>query len=671
MKKILALSGGSKNHSKTNLIIKNWFEQYAKTTTEIETEIVSLAETTLKLCTGCRMCYRTGACELSDDMSALLTKMDEASVIVFASPVYMNNVTGAMKNFIDRLSVHSHLMSYSGKLGFVLATSESSGHEYTKAYLSSIQTYLGIKNIGSFHFTSEMGKINEFTNQTAAVFISNIENNYGYTNVKLENAYRTYKQLYTKNDNDVYEPFVYQHWKNDKVQHCKRHHEYTLLNRNKNQIFSVPKSKLEYSCNAQVIEFINEIYETVWNQFNNETLDSIYFSNVLLFLTELYDLVEDQSEIEVFGYTLCKQIKYKIENEGVSEEDIVMSVGFGLACFAVSEYSKKTGHLQKFSNLMNQELLNKSAVLAKRYLEGQNDTTVFQYDIMAGLAGALYYLLDFEWSESNNDKLMVIINFLISLSDDYSYNGRDVIRFHIKHENQYNEELKEKCKDGHINFGLSHGVLGPLIALSKAHFKGISSDCLTSAVDKLFRLYLDFELEYENILYWPGQLPYEDYILNNVSYDNIHKSASWCYGNVSIVKGLEKVSHYMNWEHYKEKYEHALFNILNQEPMNYKLVSPSLCHGITSVLMVGLGNDVLNSKMEMSQKDKLAKLILNICEENNNKISENPNILLDEELHIEGYALDFSLFEGVLGIGISLLGYLKGSTESSRLLLVD
>ena len=39
----------------------------------------------------------------SDDMPELLTKIRETEIMVFATPLYYSNVTGLMKDFIDRM----------------------------------------------------------------------------------------------------------------------------------------------------------------------------------------------------------------------------------------------------------------------------------------------------------------------------------------------------------------------------------------------------------------------------------------------------------------------------------------------------------------------------------------------------------------------------------------
>ena len=52
-------------------------------------------------------------------------------------------------------------------------------------------------------------------------------------------------------------------------------------------------------------------------------------------------------------------------------------------------------------------------------------------------------------------------------------------------------------------------------------------------------------------------LSVEDYFSNTVSKDSITYNAGWCYGNAGIVRGLMKVSYYLNdnnnYQYYKKE----------------------------------------------------------------------------------------------------------------------
>ena len=77
-----------------------------------QVELVSLREKDIGFCKGCEACVRTGkGCVQQDDMAQLLEKVDQADLLVLASPIYWFDVSAQLKCFIDRLYAR-------GKKGF-------------------------------------------------------------------------------------------------------------------------------------------------------------------------------------------------------------------------------------------------------------------------------------------------------------------------------------------------------------------------------------------------------------------------------------------------------------------------------------------------------------------------------------------------------------------------
>lgn len=68
------------------------------------TEIIHLGNLKINHCLGCFSCWTKtpGKCVQNDDMAPLLQKLLEADFFIFGTPLYSFNVTGLMKNFIDR-----------------------------------------------------------------------------------------------------------------------------------------------------------------------------------------------------------------------------------------------------------------------------------------------------------------------------------------------------------------------------------------------------------------------------------------------------------------------------------------------------------------------------------------------------------------------------------------
>ena len=61
----------------------------------------------IKPCRGCFNCWlkTPGICSQMDDMQWLLPKMNDADILVYATPLYSYGMNGQMKNLIDRMIV--------------------------------------------------------------------------------------------------------------------------------------------------------------------------------------------------------------------------------------------------------------------------------------------------------------------------------------------------------------------------------------------------------------------------------------------------------------------------------------------------------------------------------------------------------------------------------------
>jgi len=102
--KIVVFDGGPRNtkFSKTTFMV-NHFCSGAKSA-GADIEYVKLKDMKINPCTGCYTCWTKtpGKCVFQDDMTDLRLKFRKADLIIFASPLYIFNVTGIMKNFLDR-----------------------------------------------------------------------------------------------------------------------------------------------------------------------------------------------------------------------------------------------------------------------------------------------------------------------------------------------------------------------------------------------------------------------------------------------------------------------------------------------------------------------------------------------------------------------------------------
>ena len=72
------------------------------------TEEVVLADLKINICKACNICeseksYLKCVYEEKDDVAHIFEKMKKADIIVYATPIYIMNMTGLMKVFLDRI----------------------------------------------------------------------------------------------------------------------------------------------------------------------------------------------------------------------------------------------------------------------------------------------------------------------------------------------------------------------------------------------------------------------------------------------------------------------------------------------------------------------------------------------------------------------------------------
>ena len=101
---ILAIHGSpSMKRGKTYLVLERLLKGAEKA--GAITAVVFLQKETIGECTGCLTCWikTPGKCLQKDDMAELIEKLKRTDLMILATPVYVDGMTGQCKNFIDRL----------------------------------------------------------------------------------------------------------------------------------------------------------------------------------------------------------------------------------------------------------------------------------------------------------------------------------------------------------------------------------------------------------------------------------------------------------------------------------------------------------------------------------------------------------------------------------------
>jgi multimeric flavodoxin WrbA len=146
MPKIIAI-----NSSKRKMNTYGVIEQVKEILNDnnINVEIINLFDYDIKSCVGCEKCLVKGNCIFKDDVSDIMDKIKSSDGVILTSPVYMENVSGILKTFLDRTCKWFHRPELCGKPILVIATTKGSGLKSTLKYLERVVIQWGGFNAGS------------------------------------------------------------------------------------------------------------------------------------------------------------------------------------------------------------------------------------------------------------------------------------------------------------------------------------------------------------------------------------------------------------------------------------------------------------------------------------------------------------------------------------------
>ena len=128
-------------------------------------EKIGLVNQTIGFCKGCLVCQNKQTCVIKDDAINIVEKMQGADVIAFVTPIYFYEMSGQMKNLLDR-SNPLFVANYQFRDIYLLATAGDSetkamdnaimGLEgwiscFEKAQLKGVVKGLGVDQYGAIH----------------------------------------------------------------------------------------------------------------------------------------------------------------------------------------------------------------------------------------------------------------------------------------------------------------------------------------------------------------------------------------------------------------------------------------------------------------------------------------------------------------------------------------
>jgi multimeric flavodoxin WrbA len=141
MMKIVIINGSPRKNGATGKILKA-FGKCLEEKGNVEVRHVELADYGLQACTGCERCYRTGICHIDDRAEEINRAVAASDGVVIGSPTYVSNVSGLLKNYIDR----GHIVveqALKDRYMFAVTTFEIAGGASVTGMLKTMFRYAG------------------------------------------------------------------------------------------------------------------------------------------------------------------------------------------------------------------------------------------------------------------------------------------------------------------------------------------------------------------------------------------------------------------------------------------------------------------------------------------------------------------------------------------------
>lgn len=119
-------------------------------------KVISLVNKDIKYCLGCNKCteHLKKYCVLQDDMQEIYENMTKSNKIIIVTPIYMNHITGILKNVIDRWNPYnSHPELLKDKTIYLVMVGQMSEEENrdiaenVKQYFESLGEFMEFKTV--------------------------------------------------------------------------------------------------------------------------------------------------------------------------------------------------------------------------------------------------------------------------------------------------------------------------------------------------------------------------------------------------------------------------------------------------------------------------------------------------------------------------------------------
>ena len=170
---ILVVTGSPRKGGNTE-IMADAFAESAAAASGHQVVVRKLSSLKVNPCIACKFCFtHEGLCVQNDDMNDILKELDQADMLVLASPIYWFDVSAQMKCFIDRMYAFGVKGFHIRSIAMLLNSGADHVYEAAEAQLKATASYLkweikgilripGMDEKGSMHNSPALEKVRDF-----------------------------------------------------------------------------------------------------------------------------------------------------------------------------------------------------------------------------------------------------------------------------------------------------------------------------------------------------------------------------------------------------------------------------------------------------------------------------------------------------------------------------
>lgn len=254
--------------------------------------------------------------------------------------------------------------------------------------------------------------------------------------------------------------------------------------------------------------------------------------------------------------------------------------GLGGVAFAAWLLSRGGQRYRRLTAELDRHLVPE-AIRRAHSLHEAHGVSVGSFDVISGLAGTGAYLLCRGNDPAAGDGLRAVLGGLVALCGE-----RDGLpHWHTPHDAMGADSvMARQFPHGNLNFGLAHGIPGPLALMALALSADVAVTGQRDAVLRLAHRLAERRSDDQWGVNWPSAVA----LAGRGSPPTTPTRSAWCYGSPGIARALWLAGVSLDDAKLRELAVEAMVATYRRPLIQRAIDSPTFCHGVAGLLQITL-----------------------------------------------------------------------------------